>query len=238
MKSNLLLIIAIIALFFSGPLSAQSKKELKLENDSLKLLNATLEAKNEHSANVITDLRTQLNEKSSEAEKLARELLMLEEYFISRFDTTKIDSAVRKKAIAWNDTVVHAQKKMIDLESEFIDVIVDGKEEAVIKDAYKKYIAFLYKTEIVFRDMKPFDEKDTFREALLDLLKAFISVAEEEYAEMVMIYTKEADLLTDEDFERWEELTNIVDEKEGLANDIFILKQKIFAAEYHFTLLD
>ena len=86
--------------------------------------------------------------------------------------------------------------------------------------------------------MAPFDRKDTFRKAMHDLLKAFISVAEEEYSEMVMIYSKEADDLTDADFERWEELTYIVDKKENLANDLFLLKQKVFAAEYQFTLKD
>jgi len=238
MKSMRVFVIAIVALFMNGPLSAQSKKELKLENDSLKLLNATLEAKNEYSTKIITDLTTQLNEKLDEIDNLAQELLMLEEYLVSRFDTVKIDSVVRDKAIAWNDTVVHAQKKMLDLESDFVNNIVDGKEVSVIKDAYQKYIEFLYKTETRFREMAPFDEKDTFRESLLDLLSAFISVAEKEYSEMLMIYSKDSDALTDADFDRWEELTNIVDEKESLANDIFILKQKIFAAEYQFTLLD
>ena len=135
MKSTRVLVIAIVALFMNGPLSAQSKKELKSVNDSLKLSNASLQAKNDYSSKIITDLTTQLNEKLDEIGNLAQELLILEEYLISRFDTTKIDSVEKEKAIAWNDTVVHAQNKMLDLESEFVNNVVDGKEISVIKDA-------------------------------------------------------------------------------------------------------
>ena len=54
----------------------------------------------------------------------------------------------------------------------------------------------------------------------------------------VKIYTKDADALTDADFEKWEELTNVVDEKESKANDDFLDAQKEFAKEYNFELKD
>jgi len=238
MKSILLLFIAVFVLLFNGSLSAQSKKELRIQNEKLSMEHFLLQAKFDSAKVAGVFLQEQLDAKTTEAEKFERQLLMLEADFISYFDTTKIDSVLKDKAIAWNDTLVHDQEKMLDLEEQFVNTIVDGEEISVIKDQYKKYIAFLYKTEIKYKEMAPFDTKDTFRKALLDLLKAFISAAEEEYAEMVMIYSKETEDLTDADYDRWAVITSNADKKEQLANDLFLLKQRIFAAEYHFKLKD
>lgn len=139
-------------------------------------------------------------------------------------------------AVKLNDSIVAAQKEMLELESNFVNAIVDGDDEDGIKSAFKKYKDFLEKTTKEYDEMEAFDDKDTFRKAMIDLLAVFSKVADNEYEEMVEIYTKPADDLTDEDFERWEELTNIVDEKEGEANEAFLDAQKEFAKEYNFEL--
>lgn len=139
-------------------------------------------------------------------------------------------------AIKHNDSIVADQKEMLDLESDFVNAIVDGKDESAIKKAYSKYTDFLEEMEKKYSEMDSFDDKDTFRKAMIDLIKEFKDVAENEYDEMVKIYTKDADALTDADFEKWEDLTDAVDNKESKANDKFLDAQKEFAKEYNFEL--
>lgn len=139
-------------------------------------------------------------------------------------------------AINHNDNLVADQKELLDLESDFVNAIVDGQEEAVIKKTYKKYTDFLNETEKKYAEMDEFDEKDTFRKAMINLIKVYKEVAENEYDEMVEIYMKNTDDLTDADFEKWEELTNMVDNKESKANDDFLDAQKEFSKEYNFDL--
>ncbi len=141
-------------------------------------------------------------------------------------------------AIKHNDNIVADQKEMLDLESDFVNAIVDGQDESAIKKTFKKYTDFLDEMEKKYNDMDEFDEKDTFRKAMINLVTEFKKVAKNEYDEMVQIYTKDPDALTDTDFEKWEELTNVVDEKESKANDEFLDAQKEFAKEYNFDLKD
>jgi len=141
-------------------------------------------------------------------------------------------------AIKHNDDIVADRKEMLDLESDFVDAIVNGQDEADIKKTFKKYTDFLGEMEKKYDEMDEFDEKDTFRKAMISLVKEFKKVAENEYDEMVKIYTKDPDALTDADYEKWEELTTVVDEKESKANDEFLDAQKEFAKEYNFDLKD
>jgi hypothetical protein len=139
-------------------------------------------------------------------------------------------------AIKHNDNIVADQKEMLDLETDLLNDIVDGQEAANIKKTFKKYLGFLEEMEKKYNEMDEFDEKDTFRKAMINLIKEFKSVAENEYDEMIEIYSKEPDALTDADFEKWEDLTEIIDEKEGKANDDFLDAQKEFSKEYNFDL--
>lgn len=236
MKTSLLLSITAMLLFFSSPLSAQSKKELQLENQMLKLSNADLQLKIDSCNFEGLLLIEQLEKKTSESNELAHIILIYEAEFLTMSDSSKIDSGEVDRAIAWNDTIVHDQKKMLDLESDFVNTIVDGEAIPNIEKAFEAYKLFLYDVQNKYNNIAPFDGPDTFRKAMIELLNEFVAVAENEYTEMIKIYSKDEDALTETDFDRWEVLTNVVDEKESLANDLFLLRQKIFTLEYHFTL--
>ncbi|MPM45567.1 hypothetical protein SDC9_92255 [bioreactor metagenome] len=218
--------------------SAQSKKELMKENENLKKENALMQAKFDSAEAAGILLQEELNEKTLEAEKLTLTMQYFEEELISHADTSAKDSSWKDKAIAWNDTIVHDQKKMLDLESGFVNSIVDGEETSVIGNLYKAYIELLIDLENKYKESAAFDEHDTFRKAMIDLVTRFLDVARNEYSELMEIYAKDPESLTDEDFERWELLTNIVDIKESAANDLFLIEQKVFALEYHFTLIE
>ncbi len=53
---------------------------------------------------------------------------------------------------------------------------------------------------------------------------------------MLEIYSIPAEELTDTHFNRWTELSEIIDKKESDYNDAFLEAQKVFAKEYDFSL--
>lgn len=140
------------------------------------------------------------------------------------------------QAIAHNDKIVADQLKMIQAEDIFVRTIVDDKEKKVIEKAFKDYSKTLKKLGKKYNKMKAFDSKDTFRKAMKDMIDVFKSVAENEYSEMITIYSMDPGSLTAEVFERWEVLTQTVNDKETAANEEFLKAQKEFAAQYNFTL--
>jgi hypothetical protein len=139
-------------------------------------------------------------------------------------------------AIKHNDGIIADQKKLLEMENDFINTIVNRDDAADVKKAYKEYTAYIDETLKKYEEMDEFDDADTFRKAILDLLKEFQDIAKNEYKEMIDIYTMDAKELTEDDFARWEELAEIVGEKEGKANDSFLDKQKEFAKEYDLSL--
>ncbi len=140
------------------------------------------------------------------------------------------------QAIAHNDKLVADQMKMIEAEDVFVKTIVDGKEQKVIESAFKVYLKTLKKLSKKYNKMKAFDSKDTFRRAMLEMIVVFKSVADNEYREMMTIYSMDVLSLTDVVFDRWEALTQLANDKETAANEQFLNAQKTFASEYQFTL--
>jgi len=140
------------------------------------------------------------------------------------------------QAIAHNDKIVADQIAIIAAEDAFVSTIVDGKEQKVIDKAFKNYLKILKKFSGQYKKMKAFDSNDTFRKAMIDLIDVFRSAADHEYREMVTIYAMDPLSLTAEVFERWEALTQTVNDKENAANEKFLNAQEEFALQYNFTL--
>ena len=140
-------------------------------------------------------------------------------------------------AIAHNDVIVGDQKEMLELEDDLITAISDDGDLGAIEDAYDDYVDFFEKTIKKYDDMDAFDEPDTFRKAMMDLLKTFEDVAKGEYRDLIDIFSKDAEDLTEQDFEDWDTLIEDIDDKEGEANDDFLDAQKKFAGEYEFELV-
>lgn len=139
-------------------------------------------------------------------------------------------------AIALNDKIVADQKDMLELEDGLISAITDDGDLDVIDEAFDDYVSFLDETLKKYEEMDAFDENDTFRKAMIDLLTTFKDVAENEYKDLVDIWSTDAENLTQQDFDDWDQLIEDIDDKEVEANDEFLKAQKDFAAEYEFTL--
>lgn len=140
-------------------------------------------------------------------------------------------------AIAKNDEIVADQKAMLELEDDLISAITEDGDIDVIEDAYDEYVDFLEKTLKEYEDMEAFDDNDTFRKAMIALLTEFTDVAKNEYRDLIDIWSKDAEDLTEQDFDDWDNLIEDIDDKEGDANDAFLDAQKDFAAEYNFELV-
>jgi hypothetical protein len=142
----------------------------------------------------------------------------------------------KEQAIDYNDKVVADQKKMLILEDFFVTAIINDLGGDTIKLEYEIYCDYLQFTLDKYSKMKKFDSKDTFRKAIIELLTNFQKAATTEYKEMLDIYSIPTEELTDTHFNRWTELSEIVDKKENEYNDAFLEAQKVFAKEYDFSL--
>ncbi|PKP04774.1 MAG: hypothetical protein CVU11_03420 [Bacteroidetes bacterium HGW-Bacteroidetes-6] len=151
---------------------------------------------------------------------------------------TGLSAQTKDQAIGFNDKIVADQKKMLILEDHFITSIINDMGGDTIQLEYEIYCDFMQYTLDKYSKMKKFDKKDTFRKALIELLTNFLQVAKTEYKEMLDIYAIPTDKLTDEHYNRWTELSNIIDKKENTYNESFLDAQKAFASEYSFSLVD
>ena len=149
---------------------------------------------------------------------------------------TTIRAQTVDEAIEWNDDIVLTQSVLLAYEDDLINAIAEDKTTDSIAIAYFEYLSFINLAIEVYEDEDPFDSKDTFRKALLKLLYDFKGVASTEYAELIYIYLKPEDDLSESDFDRWDIIIERVDEVEGLSNDAFLEAQESFSEQYGFSL--
>lgn len=142
-----------------------------------------------------------------------------------------------EEAIDHNDEIVGVQSEMIQLENDLVYAISEDGSVDAIETAYDDYLSFIKKNLNKYEDMDAFDESDTFRKALVDLLKAFKDVAKEEWRAVVDLLSKDPEEITDQDIEDYDVLLEDIDDKENKANEKFLKKQKKFADEYDFKLV-
>lgn len=151
---------------------------------------------------------------------------------------TALTAQTVDEAIEWNDDIVLTQSVLLSYEDDLISAIAEDKSTDSIAVAYFNYLTFINVAIDYYADEDPFDTKDTFRKAIIKLLSEFKEIAANEYAELIYIYLKPADDLSDSDFERWDILIAEIDKVEGESNDDFLEAQKQFAAQYGFSLGD
>lgn len=143
----------------------------------------------------------------------------------------------QEDAVKYNDEVVADQKKLLAMEEELINAITGDESVSKVEGAYEDYVDFIATTLKKYEEMDSFDKNDTFRKAMIELLKAFQTVAKDEYKTVVDIYGKTEEELTEEDLDTWDSVIDDIESKEGDANDAFLEKQKVFADEYGFSLV-
>ncbi|NLL28499.1 MAG: hypothetical protein GX259_06855 [Bacteroidales bacterium] len=139
-------------------------------------------------------------------------------------------------AIKHNDKIVLDQKEIIDAQNLFLTSMIDAKDSESVSQAFENYLEILTEKEKKYTEIGKFDEKDSFRIAMQTYIDQMISITENEYKNLVEIYNKDIEDVSQSDRDNWEKIAKDATGKESQANDAFLEAQKRFAKEYHFEL--
>lgn len=139
-------------------------------------------------------------------------------------------------AIKYNDTIVAAQKKVIEKEAVLIDVINTTSDSLdLVYEDFKKEIDLSIET---IKKMEAFDKNTDYKDLALSFFSDYKEVAENEYKEMIS-YAKVPDsLYTEEIDNKVLELSKNIDDKINKSIDAFIKFQDNFATKYKFELTE
>ena len=140
----------------------------------------------------------------------------------------------RQGAIELNNTIVADQKQILEKENKLIAAFNNtNSDRKTVEAAYKELLNLLNSLQKKYADMKPFDNKDTFRKAMIELINTYKSITVNEYKEMIDIsfekYDEAANL-------KWKSLVKSLNDKAGSANDRWLTAQKEFSKQYKFDI--
>lgn len=140
-------------------------------------------------------------------------------------------------AVKLNSEIVADQKTLLDKETLLFDVITNSSNTDSIKNAYLSYTQFINNSLKKYNDKKPFDKKDTFRKATIDLFTTYKKTADKEFKIIVDVLCKN-ESLTNDDKDNIKKSLDVINEAESKAVDQFLAAQKAFAEEYSIDLKD
>ncbi len=139
----------------------------------------------------------------------------------------------RQGAIDLNDTIVTDQKQILDKENKLIAAFNAGSDRKAIEAAHKEMLNLLNSLQKKYADMEPFDDKDTFRKAMIELIDTYKSITVNEYSEMIKISFEEYDEAANL---KWKSLVKSLNDKAGGANDRWLTAQEEFCKQYNFDI--
>lgn len=141
-----------------------------------------------------------------------------------------------EEAIKYNDEVVEIAKVVFDSEEKLIVAIQENKPADVIDEMYDEYLKNLNEIKEEYESMKPFDDEDNLRIAIVDFFDKTINLVENELAEIIAVHHKGYENLTNEELNQF--LNTL--EKFDLAFEENMEKvsneQLIFAERYDFDI--
>ena len=152
------------------------------------------------------------------------------------FFTVSLTAQTIDEAIEWNDDIVMAQTLLLAYEDDLIEAIADDKSVDSIAFAYVNYCSYINAGIEHYKNEPAFDSKDIFRKAVIVLFEEFKEVAVNQYMEVLYIYFKPAEELSDSDYDRWDKVIGEVDDLEGKSNEAFLEAQEKFSTQYGFSL--
>lgn len=132
-----------------------------------------------------------------------------------------------------HDVIVRDQKEIMEKENKLIATFNAGSDRKTIETAHKEMLTLLNSLKKKYADMEPFDEKDTFRKAMIALIDTYINITKTEYKEMIEITFGEYD---DEANLKWKALVKSLNDKAGSANEMWLTAQTEFSEQYEFDI--
>jgi hypothetical protein len=160
------------------------------------------------------------------------------------------------EAINFNDEVIADQTKYLEYETVFIDALsysyddytaedtipYEAVEKAVneLEESYAFLNAFVEENIEKYNKMEAFDTEDVFRLAFVKYLESYKELIASEYTGLMEIqkyYLEELEV-TDDMIMKWDPLIEKAEQKGEEIEDAFGEKQKDFAAQYEFELVE
>jgi len=141
----------------------------------------------------------------------------------------------KEKAIIYNDNFVQQELLVINKEDSLIDAISRNQPE-IAKVVYQNFLSQIKSSTKIVNNTASFEGEIEFKKAILNLLKTYQSVAENEYFDMIKISEIPDERYSKVDDEKLIALTKKIDAELNEEMNIFANAQKKFADKYHFEL--
>jgi len=140
----------------------------------------------------------------------------------------------RQGAIDLNDTIIADQKQILEKENKLIAALENtNSDRKTIENSHKDLLNLLNSLQKKYADMEPFDDRDTFRKAMIELISTYKSITTNEYKEMINVCFGEYDERANA---KWKSLVKSLNDKAGSANDKWLDAQEEFAKQYKFDI--
>lgn len=136
--------------------------------------------------------------------------------------------------VSYNDYIIGEQMDVFDMYDKLLKELNEGTA-ATIGIAYDDFCNRSNQAYDNMNKLADFKKNTEFRDAAKDLFKFYSDVCQKELGELVDIYSKGTGL-TEDEFNRADEITIYIQENEKKKNDILIDKQLIFAKKNNLSL--
>ncbi|MDD3741931.1 MAG: hypothetical protein PHH30_11910 [Bacteroidales bacterium] len=147
--------------------------------------------------------------------------------------TDLVKTETTETALEYNDDLIAIQS---EVDNSIVDLlsVIDGSDPVEMEDARSNTLDIIEDAIKEVEDMRDFDGKDDFKEAMIDLLKMYEDIVKNELTDIIDLvgYTEE---LTDDDWLKYEELYDSALAKYDEAFVDFDSFQADFADKWDFT---
>lgn len=149
----------------------------------------------------------------------------------------------KEEALALNDSIVNDQVSIVKTEEQLYNAII-ALNFIEAETIYKNFLDSLQQIQTKYEKMKPFDQDDEFRKAIINLVLTYKMVVENEYKELITVVKKLSSFENTDELEfnnshvKFKNLLDSIGAKIENSNNDFLQAQKVFADKYNLKLID
>lgn len=142
------------------------------------------------------------------------------------------------QAVKHNDAIVADQKALLNVEDELLDLVFDASADfSEVTAKHQEYNTMIATLLDKYEKMAAFDDQDIFRLAMIDFVKSFKGISENQFKTFIDIISSVTEENQYEVQGQIEALATEIDDLEAKTLEVFLKKQEEFATQYGFTLM-
>jgi len=141
-------------------------------------------------------------------------------------------------AVKFNDLMVYKQDTFYMHLDAFISLLRNDANANMVEEKYIETLNYASQALDFVQNQSPFDEIDDLRSAALKYFEQQKSMMENEFAQIVMLYTMPPAQVTIEHEATWDSLMDRVVLIDSIAIEEFLVRQHQFAERYGISLRD